>query len=235
MITGFSPAVLHRTFIVIVLVLMQVSLSYAGTTRYEYDELDRLRKVWFDSVNYIEYAYDEIGNLLSKTLKGNVVSITATSTGGGRVYPYGTTTLLAGGNLTYSFIPDDGQSTATVYVDGVLQGQRSSYSFTNVTANHTVSATFGILPVGTLPVRLFKTNPVYFNTVQEAYNAAVNNDIIQAKASLPIQNLYANRNITVTVDGGYTADFSSNPYITMIGDLQIDSGTIFLNKLDVGK
>ena len=366
-------AILRKMFLVSALVLIQLSLSHAGTVTYIYDDLDRIYQVCYGSTNCIQYQYDEIGNLLSKTPIGNVVSITATSTGDGNIYPSGTTSLFNNGTVTYTIVPQPGQQIAAVYVDGVSQGPINTYPFSNVTINHTISATFmntqmypisftagangslsgvavqsvsyngsttavsavpatgyylvnwtgtggfvtttsnplivgnvstaqnitanfsnSLLPVtfeavangaisgataqtvnyngsttavtavpvqgyyfvnwtGTggfvtntsnpltvanvtaaqeitanftsYPVRLARTTPVYFNSINAAYSAAVNGDVIQCQAQVFTENLTLNNNVAVTLDGGYLPGYSDKSGSTgLVGSFTIPSG-----------
>ena len=72
-------------------------------------------------------------------------TITATAGNGGTINP-GTTTVNCGENQTYTIVPTEGYMISDVTVDGQSVGSVSSYSFTNVTANHTISATFVEIP-----------------------------------------------------------------------------------------
>ncbi len=72
-------------------------------------------------------------------------TITATAGNGGTINP-GTTTVNCGGSQTYTIVPNGGYMISDVTVDGQSVGSVSSYSFTNVTANHTISATFVEIP-----------------------------------------------------------------------------------------
>lgn len=48
-----------------------------------------------------------------------------------------------------------------------------------------------------------------YTTLQDAYNAAANQSIIMCRAVQFIESLTVNRNITVTLQGGYDSSFSS--------------------------
>lgn len=68
-----------------------------------------------------------------------------------------------------------------------------------------------------------------YATLQAAYNAASNGDVIQAKAQVFTENFAPNRAINVTVDGGYSCDFSSNQNKSTIkGAPQTTAGTLTL-------
>jgi len=78
---------------------------------------------------------------IAATFAINVYTITATAWSGGIVTP-ATTTVNYGGSKTFSITPNTGYHVADVTVDGVSQGAIASYTFTNVTANHAITATF---------------------------------------------------------------------------------------------
>jgi hypothetical protein len=128
--------------ILCVLSLLFAATTFAGTTTYIYDELDRLKEVQFGNGDGIRYEYDEIGNLLSKTPFGNVFTIAASASEGGSISPMGTLTITAGSSKTYTIAPLPGYYVANVMVDGVSQGAITSYPFTNIAANHTIAANF---------------------------------------------------------------------------------------------
>jgi hypothetical protein len=69
-------------------------------------------------------------------------TITATAGTGGIINNSGAFSVLSGANQTYNIIPSSGYTIANVLVDGTSVGAVSTYTFTNVTANHTISVTF---------------------------------------------------------------------------------------------
>jgi uncharacterized repeat protein (TIGR02543 family) len=60
----------------------------------------------------------------------------------GTITPNTVQTVLQGGSATFAMVPTAGYHIADISVDGVSQGIISSYTFTNVTSNHTISARF---------------------------------------------------------------------------------------------
>ena len=73
--------------------------------------------------------------------------ITAVSnSGGGTISPPGDTMVTGGDNITYTITPDSGGAVANVWVDGVDLDNITSYTFTNVTAKHTIVASFTPYP-----------------------------------------------------------------------------------------
>ena len=83
-------------------------------------------------------------DLTSKFITGGATSyaISATAGVGGTISPNGTTMVAPAGSQTYTIAASSGYAIAGVTVDGVSQGAISSYTFTNVNANHGIYATF---------------------------------------------------------------------------------------------
>jgi hypothetical protein len=69
-------------------------------------------------------------------------TVTASAGANGSISPDGAQTVASGGNVTFTITPTAGYHVADVLVDSVSVGAVTSYQFTNVTANHTISATF---------------------------------------------------------------------------------------------
>lgn len=61
---------------------------------------------------------------------------------GGSITPNVPQTIVPGGSKTFTILADVSHRVADVSVDGVSQGVIPSYTFTNVTSNHTISAQF---------------------------------------------------------------------------------------------
>lgn len=76
----------------------------------------------------------------------NTFAITASSGANGNVAPSGTTNVLQGGSQVYTITPDSGYYIATLVVDSVSIATSTTYTFTNVQATHTISATFELIP-----------------------------------------------------------------------------------------
>ncbi len=71
-----------------------------------------------------------------------IYTITATAGTGGRISPSGKVKVIHGANQTFTITPNAGYKIKDVKVDNVSKGAISTYTFRNVTANHTISATF---------------------------------------------------------------------------------------------
>lgn len=65
---------------------------------------------------------------------------------GGKIVPGTPQTVLYGGNVTFQIQPDSGYMVEDVLVNGVSTGAITTYTFTNVTANGTIKATFKLIP-----------------------------------------------------------------------------------------
>lgn len=72
-------------------------------------------------------------------------TITASAGDGGSINHSGEVIVPEGENKTFTIISDDGYKIADVLVDGVSKGAVDSYTFENVTDNHTIYATFELI------------------------------------------------------------------------------------------
>jgi hypothetical protein len=79
-----------------------------------------------------------------------VYTIKASATTGGTITPYGTANVNYGASQNYTIAAALGYHIVDVTVDGASQGAVSSYSFTNVTANHIIAVTFAANPSYTI-------------------------------------------------------------------------------------
>lgn len=69
-------------------------------------------------------------------------TLTASSGGHGSISPAGSVKVSPGGSQTFALAPDAGYHVADLQVDGSSVGGAASYSFSAVTSNHTIAATF---------------------------------------------------------------------------------------------
>ncbi|MHC1730133.1 MAG: hypothetical protein AB9866_29740 [Syntrophobacteraceae bacterium] len=80
----------------------------------------------------------------SFSLTRSTVKITATAGTGGKISPSGSVSIPSGSSKTFTITPNAGYRIKGVLVDGASKGAISSYTFSNVTANHTISASFAL-------------------------------------------------------------------------------------------
>jgi hypothetical protein len=80
-------------------------------------------------------------------------TITVSPGAGGTITPPGPVSVAHGGSATFAVAASAGFVVSDVIVDGVPQGAVATYTFTNVTAAHTIVASFTALPTSAI-VRL---------------------------------------------------------------------------------
>jgi uncharacterized protein YkwD len=71
-------------------------------------------------------------------------TITAAAGSGGSISPEGNVSVYQGSNITFTFTPNSGYSVDEVVVDGDSKNLTTSYTFSNVSSNHTIEVNFGI-------------------------------------------------------------------------------------------
>ena len=84
----------------------------------------------------------QANHTLTATFAQYNYTVTTTAGTGGSVSPAGTTTVTYGESLTVTITPDECYHTDSVWVDGVFSGAIAEYTFSSITADHTLSATF---------------------------------------------------------------------------------------------
>lgn len=73
--------------------------------------------------------------------------IFASAGANGTISPIGTSTVSTGSSSIFTITPDSGYQIASLLVDGTSTMATTSYTFTNVLANHTIQASFSPVPV----------------------------------------------------------------------------------------
>ena len=88
-------------------------------------------------------AYDSTGySAYSNTVNQTIRTIKATAGTNGAIAPSGTIGVANGATQVFTMTPNNGYKIATVTVDGSSVATDPNYTFTNITANHAISATF---------------------------------------------------------------------------------------------
>jgi hypothetical protein len=77
-------------------------------------------------------------------------TITASAGANGTISPSGQVSVATNGSQTFTITPNANFQVSAVMVDGVNQGAITTYTFTQVTANHTISATFATCTLPTI-------------------------------------------------------------------------------------
>ena len=81
---------------------------------------------------------------VTATFSTDTYTINASAGGNGSISPAGAVSVNSGANQSFTITPDANYHVADVLVDGVSAGALTSYTFTNVTASHSISASFAI-------------------------------------------------------------------------------------------
>lgn len=81
---------------------------------------------------------------ISASFAASSYTITSSAGTGGSITPSGSTTVSGGGSKSYTIAAASGYKIADLKVDGVSVGALSSYTFSNVTANHAIAASFAL-------------------------------------------------------------------------------------------
>ncbi|MFZ0928751.1 MAG: CARDB domain-containing protein [Syntrophobacteraceae bacterium] len=143
--------------------------------------------------------------------------ITAATPANGQIAPAGATASASGSSQTFSIDPNAGYQISEVLVDGVSVGAASQYTFSNVSACHTISANFAsvtanytisastqgsgsISPSGTVSVPA-RTNRAFTMTPAANYRISdvqVDNVSVGAVSSYTFTNVKANHTIAAT-------------------------------------
>ncbi|MFC1725510.1 FISUMP domain-containing protein [candidate division KSB1 bacterium] len=98
---------------------------------------------WYYAIaKYIDPTGDSEASNIDEGWRINTYTITITAGTGGTISPSGTVSVNSGSSQTFTITPNSGYRILSVTVDGASQGAVSSYTFSNVTTSHTISATF---------------------------------------------------------------------------------------------
>ena len=147
----------------------------------------------------------------------NTYTIKATSGVGGSISPSGTVTVNYGTDQIFTITPDTGYHIKDVKVDGKSVGAVSTYTFTNVTSNHTIEAIFEpitftitasasaggtITPSGTVNVNYgdSKTFTITPNSGYKISNVKVDGGSVGSVSSYPFQNIISSHTIEATFE-----------------------------------
>lgn len=116
-------------------------------------------------------AWSNTWNLIVQSTTPVTYTITSSAGPNGSISPSGSVTVNQGSNKSFTITPDSGYSINDVLVDGSSVGAVSSYTFTNITQNHTIFTTFKA-DVNNAPV--ITSTPVTSATKNQAYTYDVN-------------------------------------------------------------
>ena len=119
------------------------TFSVSSNTGYHVDSV-------FVDGNYVgsdtNYTFINVteNHTIAATFTINTYTITATAGNNGTISNEGNNEVEYGDSLAFTFTPSTGYHIASVLVDGNSVGAISSYTFDNISANHTISVSFAI-------------------------------------------------------------------------------------------
>ena len=207
-------------------------VSFAETVTYTYDNLGRLIQVDYGNGVIIKYEYDKAGNR-QKAYTPPVANFTVPSTTGNFPYTICFTDTSSYDPISWLWDFGDG-TTSTLRNPCHTYRAPGTYTVTLTVSNlggpdtetRTNYIIIQICP--NLPVRIAGASPTYYSTLQAAYDAAVNGNTIESQAIRFIGNLSANRNISITLEGGYDCIYTGNNLSETLlkGMITTGSGTV---------
>ncbi len=186
-------------------------------------------------ISFSDFAFGEI----------NTFTITASAGANGSISPSGSVSVNHGNNQSFTITPNTGYHVADVLVDGISVGAVTNYNFTNVTANHTISASFAIdtytitasagangaiSPSGAVSVD-YNNNQSFSITPNTGYHVAdvlVDGISVGAVANYDFNNVTANHTISASfaIDTyTITASAGANGAISPSGGVVVNHGS----------
>ena len=173
-------------------------------------------------------------------------TITASAGANGAISPSGVQVVGPGANATFTITPNSSYHIADVLVDGVSVGAVGNYTFTNVTANHTIAASFAvdtftitptagahgsITPSGVQTVASGGSSPLFVFTPDTGYHVSdvvVDGISLGERASFQFTNVTSNHTISASfaadVDYTITASAGAGGSISPSGAQVLDAG-----------
>ncbi|GFO60114.1 hypothetical protein GMST_24390 [Geomonas silvestris] len=202
--------------------------------------------------NEVSYSTPATGGTGSTTGGGtaSAYTVTASAGSGGSITPAGATVVSSGATQAYTVTPATGYYVASVTVDGsqvasnIAGGAGYSYSFTNVSASHTIAASFAVrsyhivASAGANGTVSPGDSWAQYNTAQtisitpasgyQVANVTVDGKSVGAVTSYTFNNLNADHTVAATFgNAGYTitASAGANGSITPAGTATVSSGS----------
>ncbi len=119
------------------------NIDVGNITQHTLTGLQNGATYYFAVTAYNLYDYESIySKELAYTVGYPTYTISASAGSNGSISPGGTVTVNQGANQEYTMSAASGYQVLTVLVDGISVGAVTSYTFTNVSQNHTISASF---------------------------------------------------------------------------------------------
>ena len=106
---------------------------------------------------------------VAATFNTKSLTITATAGSGGSISPSGTVSVNYGGSQSFTITPNANYTIDSVVVDGSNAGAVTSYSFTNVTGNHSITVNFTAVQQNSLNVTKAGTGSGVITSITSGY------------------------------------------------------------------
>jgi len=175
---------------------------------------------------------------VTATFAINTYTITASAGASGSIAPSGAVTVNYGASQTFTITPNANYHVADVQVDGSSLGAVTSYTFNNVTANHTINATFAInsVPMHTITASAGANGTIFPSGVLTVNDGASQSFTITPNASYHIADVQADSSsvgpvtsytfTNVTANHTISASFAMNTYILTVTKAGTGTGTV---------
>ena len=177
-----------------------------------------------DTVLYGKWTYTGGGGVTTRH------TITASGSTGGTIEPSGKISVKPGGNKTFTITAAEGYKIADIIVDGKSIGPVSSYTFTDISSNHTIEALFAPLAVASPDATDVSQ---WLNTVEHIQywhgypdgTFRPENNLTRAEAAQIFYSLLKDKSVSLTkqfVD--VAADAWYSPAVNVLASLNIITG-----------
>ena len=119
------------------------SIDVGNVTQHTVSNLQQGETYYFAATAYdVNDAESDYSAEVAYTVNATSHTITASAGANGSIFPVGSLSVNNGSNQSFSISADQNYQILDVLVDGVSVGAASTYSFDNVSSNHTISASF---------------------------------------------------------------------------------------------
>ncbi len=121
-----------------------IDVDSLTSTNYSFSPVNGVTYYWHVRSKNSNNIYSLWTPTWSFTGAGNATlfSLTPTQSSHGTITPSTVTLVAYGQNQTFKVVPDSGYFVSNIYIDNTAVGPDSEYTFSNVTSNHTISASF---------------------------------------------------------------------------------------------
>jgi len=181
--------------------------------------------------NYGESGYSEEVSCTIQEANPVTYVVVASAGGNGSISPAGEVTVEQGADKAFTIIPDTNYHVEHVLVDGTSVGSVTSYTFSNVTQNHTIAASFAV------DTRTVLASSGDHGIISPSGTITLNQGSDQTFTIIPDQNYHIT---DLIVDGVFIGAQTSHTFSnvtqdhTISANFAIDTYVIFASAGDFG-